>query len=472
MARPARIALVDDDDGSRAAMALGLRRVGYEVIELRGGDEALTLLAGSEPLHVMVTDVRMPGIDGYTLLEKGLALRPELPILMVTAFGDVDGAVRALKLGASDYLTKPVRLEELRNRVQKELDRRRLEEKARELEDRIEKFFGFENIIGRSAAMRAVLERVKVAAPAPTTVLIVGESGTGKELIANAIHQHSPRAARSFVALNCGAIPGEILEAELFGHERGAFTGAHQRRTGKVELAHGGTLFLDEISELSPDLQVKLLRVLEDRKITRVGGNEEIEVDFRLVAATNRDLDAEVASGRFRQDLYYRLKVVTIALPPLRQRPEDILPLVDHFVEQFNRQLGRKVRRLTPELLDSLRGLGWPGNVRELRNVVENMVLFCQSEELGVGDLPPEYRRAGTSVTAAAEPAQPSVPAGVAGPYLPRPMADIEKEAILGALAYTHGHRAKAANVLGIGLRTLQRKLKEYGVATGRGEVE
>jgi DNA-binding NtrC family response regulator len=472
MARPARIALVDDDDGSRAAMALGLRRVGYEVVELKGGDEALALLAGGDPLHVMVTDVRMPGIDGYALLEKGRALRPDLPILLVTAFGDVDGAVRALKLGAADYLTKPVRLEELRNRVQKELDRRRLEEKARELEDRIEKFFGFENIVGRSPAMRAVLERVKVAAPAPTTVLIVGESGTGKELIANAIHQHSPRASRSFVALNCGAIPGEILEAELFGHERGAFTGAHQRRTGKVELAHGGTLFLDEISELSPDLQVKLLRVLEDRKITRVGGNEEIEVDFRLVAATNRDLGAEIAAGRFRQDLYYRLKVVTITLPPLRQRCDDILPLVDHFVAHFNRQLGRQVRRLSPALLDTLRGLAWPGNVRELRNVVENMVLFCQGEELGVGDLPPEYRLAGAPPAAAgADAAERTAPAAAA-PGVPRPMADIEKEAILGALAYTHGHRAKAAGLLGIGLRTLQRKLKEYGVATGRGEVE
>ena len=470
MVTQARIALVDDDDGSRAAMALGLRRAGYEVVELKGGEEAMAALQSGDPVHALITDVRMPGMDGYALLERARALRPELPILMVTAFGDVDGAVRALKLGADDYLTKPVRLEELRNRVQKELARRRLEDKTRELEDRIEKFFGFENIIGRSAAMGAVLDRVKVAAPAPTTMLIIGESGTGKELIANAIHQHSPRAARSFVALNCGAIPGEILEAELFGHERGAFTGAHQRRTGKVELAHGGTLFLDEISELSPDLQVKLLRVLEDRKITRVGGNEEIEVDFRLVAATNRDLESEVASGRFRQDLYYRLKVVTIALPPLRQRPEDILPLVDHFVASFNRQLGRRVKRLAPALLDALRALGWPGNVRELRNVVENMVLFCQSEELTVADLPPEYRRAGGVAPAGEGRSEANAPE--AAPFVPRAMADIEKEAILGALAYTHGHRAKAASLLDIGLRTLQRKLKDYGVAAGREEVE
>ncbi len=469
--KDARIVLVDDDDGSRAAMALGLRRVGYEVVELKGGAQAIALLQGGESVDVLITDVRMPGIDGYALLARAREMRAEMPILMVTAFGDVDGAVRALKLGADDYLTKPVHLEELRKRVQKELERRHLQEKTKELEDRIEKFFGFENIIGRSPAMGAVLDRVRVAAPAPTTVLIMGESGTGKELIANAIHQHSPRAARSFVALNCGAIPGEILEAELFGHEKGAFTGAHQRRTGKIEMAHGGTLFLDEISELSADLQVKLLRVLEERRITRVGGNEEITVDFRLVAATNRDLDAEVASGRFRQDLYYRLKVVTIALPALRQRPEDILPLVDHFVVQFNRQLTRHVKRLSPVLLDVLRAHPWPGNVRELRNVVENMVLFGQGDELTPADLPPEYRH---GLTAGRDEAAAAVPVPQSGrepaAYAPRPMADIEKEAILGALAYTQGHRAKAANLLGIGLRTLQRKLKDYGVAAVRGE--
>ncbi len=469
--KDARIVLVDDDDGSRAAMALGLRRVGYDVVELKGGEQAVGLLRGGETVDVLITDVRMPGIDGYGLLARARELRPELPVIMVTAFGDVDGAVRALKLGADDYLTKPVHLDELRKRVQKELERRHLEEKAKELEGRIEKFFGFENIIGRSPAMGAVLERVRVAAPAPTTVLIVGESGTGKELIANAIHQHSPRATRSFVALNCGAIPGEILEAELFGHEKGAFTGAHQRRTGKIEMAHGGTLFLDEISELSADLQVKLLRVLEERRITRVGGNEEITVDFRLVAATNRDLDAEVASGRFRQDLYYRLKVVTIALPPLRQRPEDILPLVDHFVAHFNRQLNRHVKRLAPALLDALRSYPWHGNVRELRNVIENMVLFCQGDELTTADLPPEYRQALLAARDDGAVTFGATVAGEHGPVAPRPMADIEREAILGALSYTQGHRAKAATLLGIGLRTLQRKLKEYGVATGRGDA-
>jgi two-component system NtrC family response regulator/two-component system response regulator HydG len=457
----ARVVLVDDDDGSRAAMATGLRRVGYEVADFDAGEPALAALERGEQADVVITDVRMPGMDGYEVVRRARALRPEIAILMVTAFGDVDGAVQALQGGADDFLTKPVELPVLRKRVEQQLERRNLTRDKRELQERLESFVGFENIIGRSPAMQQVLERVRVVAPAPTTVLIVGESGSGKELIANAIHEHSPRAARRFVALNCGAIPGEILEAELFGHERGAFTGAHQRRVGKLEAADGGTFFLDEISELSADLQVKLLRVLEERRIVRVGGNDEIPVDFRLVAATNRDLDGEVASGRFRQELYYRLKVVTLSLPPLRARGEDIPLLVAHFIARFNAQLDRNVVRVAPELLASLRSYPWPGNVRELRNVVENMVLFCRGEELTLADLPPEHRE-GRPVEVREAP----------GEWAPRPMAEIEREAILRTLDLTGGHRAKAAQLLGIGLRTLQRKLKEYGAAAVGEEVE
>ena len=455
-----RILLVDDDDGSRSAMATGLRRVGYEVVELDTGEDAVTGLDGEGVFDALVTDVRMPGIDGYEVVRRAREIRPGLAILMVTAFGDVDGAVKALQGGADDYLTKPVNLMELRRRVELQLERRALSRETRELKERLERFIGFGNIIGRSAAMEQVIERVRVVAPVPSTVLIVGESGTGKELIANAIHEHSPRAGARFVALNCGAIPGEILEAELFGHERGAFTGAHQRRIGKIESAHGGTLFLDEISELSADLQVKLLRVLEERRITRVGGNDEIQVDFRLVAATNRDLEGEVRGGRFRQDLYYRLKVVTIALPPLRERPDDIPLLVNHFVERFNDQLGRHVTRVAPQLLATLREQPWPGNVRELRNVVENMVLFAGRDELTLADLPAEFRPGPGGGGAAPAPE---------GPWQPRPMAELEREAILRTLEYTNGHRARAAQLLGIGLRTLQRKLKEYG-ALGPGD--
>jgi DNA-binding NtrC family response regulator len=456
----ARIFLVDDDEGSRVAMALGLRRVGHEVVELDAGEAAVRRLTAGEAVDALVTDVRMPGMDGYELLARARALRPEMPILMVTAFGDIDGAVKALQAGADDYLTKPVNLLELRKRVEQQLQRRALSQETQELKERLERFVGFDNIIGRSPAMREVLERVRVVAPAPSTVLIVGESGTGKELIANAIHEHSPRVAGRFVALNCGAIPGEILEAELFGHERGAFTGAHQRRIGKIETASGGTLFLDEISELSADLQVKLLRVLEERKIIRVGGNDEIAVDFRLVAATNRDLEREVHSGRFRQDLYFRLRVVPVVLPALRERPEDIPLLVNHFVQRFNQELDREVSAVAPALMSALRSYRWPGNVRELRNVVENMVLFAKGRELSIDDLPAEYRSAGIPVA----------PASTSGEWAPRPMADLEKDAILQTLAFTKGHRARAAQLLGIGLRTLQRKLKEYGVATPGGE--
>jgi DNA-binding NtrC family response regulator len=457
----ARVVLVDDDDGSRAAMATGLRRVGYEVDEFDAGEPALAAFEAEEPADVLITDVRMPGMDGYELVRRVRALRPDIAVLMVTAFGDVDGAVQALQGGADDYLTKPLNLVELRKRVELQLERTSLTRDKRELKERLEKLVGFENVIGRSLAMQQVLERVLVVAPAPSTVLIVGESGSGKELIANAIHEHSPRAVGRFVALNCGAIPGEILEAELFGHEKGAFTGAHQRRIGKLEAASGGTFFLDEISELSSDLQVKLLRVLEERRIVRVGGNDEIPVDFRLVAATNRDLEGEVARGRFRQDLYYRLKVVTIALPPLRQRTEDIPLLVGHFVARFNEQLGRNVVRVAPELLATLRAYPWPGNVRELRNVVENMVLFCRTDELTLADLPAEYREG-----------RPVEVRAAVGEWAPRSMAEIEREAILRTLDFTQGHRARAAQLLGIGLRTLQRKLKEYGAVPAGEEVE
>lgn len=461
MVSKARLVLVDDDDGSRAAMATGLRRVGYEVAEFDAGERALAALEAGEQVDVLITDVRMPGMDGYEVVRRVRALRPEIAVLMVTAFGDVDGAVQALQGGADDYLEKPVELVVLRRRVELQLERTSLTRDKRELKERLEKFVGFESIIGRSPAMQQVLERVRVVAPAPSTVLIVGESGSGKELIANAIHEHSPRAAGRFVALNCGAIPGEILEAELFGHERGAFTGAHQRRIGKLEAANGGTFFLDEISELSADLQVKLLRVLEERRIVRVGGNDEIPVDFRLVAATNRDLEGEVASGRFRQDLYYRLKVVTVSLPPLRQRTEDIPLLVAHFVARFNAQLSRNVARVAPQLLALLQAHPWPGNVRELRNVVENMVLFCSADELTLADLPPEYREG-----------RPAEVRERPGEWAPRPMAEIEREAILRTLELTKGHRARAAQLLGIGLRTLQRKLKEYGAVPAGEEIE
>src|SRR6202035_286108 len=312
----------------------------------------------------------------------------------------------------------------------------------------------FESIIGRSAPMERLFEQMRLVAPTRSSVLIIGESGTGKELVASAIHRASPRRTERFLAINCGAIPSDILESELFGHERGAFTGAVNRKIGKFELAHRGTLFLDEISELYPELQVKLLRVLEERQIMRVGGSELIDVDFRLVAATNRDLEKEVADGRFREDLYYRLKVVTLRIPPLRERPADLPALAEHLLAVFSQERGRPTIRITPEALEVLSRYPWPGNVRELRNVIESMVVFHQGEEITLNDLPAEGRQS-SALSTSGSPVQ-----SVVGQQ--RTMEEIERQAILETLRRTEGHRAKAADVLGIGLRTLQRKLKEY----------
>jgi DNA-binding NtrC family response regulator len=455
------IFLVDDDDGSRDAMKRTLERVGYTLHAFPSAEEALERLREGDPVDAIVSDVRMPGMDGYEFLRSVRAEYPKLPFLLVTAYADVDDAVSALHEGADDYMIKPVKMQELRQRVQLQLERRVLSDENRRLHQRLEKSFGFEGIVGRSQGMEELLDRLRVVAPTRSTVLIVGESGTGKELVANALHQNSPRSQGPFVAINCGAIPGEILESELFGHEKGAFTGAHQRRIGLIERASGGTLFLDEISELSPDLQVKLLRVLEERHIMRVGGASQIDVDFRLVAATNRDLEEWVESGRFRQDLYYRLKVVTLEIPPLRERREDIPVFVQHFLELINRELDRNVHGVHSAVLSALKRQSWPGNVRELRNLIESMVLFAKTDEITLEDLPAEYRTATES----------SVPEE-STEWRPRPMAEIEREAILRTVEHTRGHRARAADLLDIGLRTLQRKLKEYGEIAPRGNGE
>jgi len=457
----ATVFLVDDDDGSRDAMKRTLERVGYTLRAFPSAEEALERLREGDPVDAVVSDVRMPGMDGYEFLREVRADYPNLPFLLVTAYAEVEDAVSALQEGADDYLTKPVKMQELRQRVQLQLERRVLSDENRRLRQRLEKSFGFEGIVGHSSAMEDLLERMRIASPTRSTVLVVGESGTGKELVANALLQNSPRAQGPFVAINCGAIPGEILESELFGHEKGAFTGAHQRRIGLIERASSGTLFLDEISELSPDLQVKLLRVLEERHIMRVGGATQIPVDFRLVAATNRDLAAWVDDGRFRQDLFYRLKVVELSIPPLRERAEDIPLFVQHFLEFFNKELDRSVRGVHPAVLAALKRHPWPGNVRELRNLIESMVLFARGEEITLEDLQPEYRTA-VGVAAIDETVE----------WRPRRMADIEREAILRTVAHTDGHRARAADLLEIGLRTLQRKLKDYGEIAPRSDED
>jgi len=448
------VLVIDDETGSRESMAIAIERAGLGVRTFDDAKKALEYLDENEGARLAVCDLRMPGMDGIAFLNEVRERKLDLGVILVTGYGSIESAVEAMRVGADDYLTKPVDLYELRKRVMNLFEKEQLKEEVTTLREQLDKRYGFESIIGKSAPMERLFEQMKMVAPTRSSVLIIGESGTGKELVANALHRASPRRNERFLAINCGAIPPDILESELFGHERGSFTGAVTRKIGKFELAHKGTLFLDEISELYPELQVKLLRVLEERQIMRVGASDLIDVDFRLIAATNKDLEKEVADGRFREDLYYRLKVVTLRIPPLRERPSDIPGLAEHFLGLFYQEHGKSAKRLTPEALELLSRYPWPGNVRELRNVMESVVVFHQTEEITVADLPVEVRDSSTLSTTGA-PVQ-----SVVGE--PRTMEEIERQAILETLQRTGGHRAKAADLLGIGLRTLQRKLKEY----------
>jgi len=449
------VIVVDDETGSRESMAIAIEKSGVSVRTFDDARKALDFVVSNPGVQVAICDLKMPGMDGLAFLHSIREREIDLAVMLVTGFGSIESAVEAMQVGADDYLTKPVDLYELRRRVTNQLENRQLKVQVTELRQMLDKRYGFEAIIAKSAPMERLFEQMRTVAPTRSTVLITGESGTGKELVANALHQASPRANERFLAINCGAIPTDILESELFGHERGSFTGAVGRKIGKFELAHNGTLFLDEISELYPELQVKLLRVLEERQVMRVGGSDLIDVDFRLIAATNRDLESEVSVGRFREDLYYRLKVVTLRIPPLRERVADLPILCEHFLDLFCEEHGRPPMRLTPAALDALGRRAWPGNVRELKNTIESIVIFHVGGDITVDDLPSEIRSG-----AAAEPE-----AGVQIPHgEPRTMAEIERMAILETLERTGGRRAEAAKVLGIGLRTLQRKLKEYRV--------
>jgi DNA-binding NtrC family response regulator len=454
MADKPLVLVIDDETGSRESMAIAIERAGLAVRTFDDARKALEYLEENDGVRLAVCDLRMPGTDGLAFLNEVREKKLDLGVILVTGYGSIESAVEAMRVGADDYLTKPVDLYELRKRVMNLIEKEQLREEVSNLREMLDKRYGFESIVGRSAPMERLFEQMKMVAPTRSSVLVIGESGTGKELVANAIHRASPRRNERFLAINCGAIPSDILESELFGHERGAFTGAVNRKIGKFELSHKGTLFLDEISELYPELQVKLLRVLEERQVMRVGGSELIDVDFRLLAATNRDLEKEVVEGRFREDLYYRLKVVTLRIPPLRERPSDIPPLAEHFLTGFCQEHGKPLKRLSAEALEVLARFPWPGNVRQLRNVMESVVVFHQGEEVGAADLPAEVRDA-QALSATGSPVQ-----SVVG--TPRTMEEIERQAILETLERTGGHRAKAADLLGIGLRTLQRKLKDY----------
>lgn len=443
------IIIIDDEEESLAAMTRALSKVGYTTLTFSDGVSALEHPSDLRRADLVISDLKMPNVDGLAVLRKVKELSPETGVLLVTAFGTVEIAVKAMQAGADDFVLKPLDLFELRHRAKKILEQHELANEVRRLRQRLDEKFGLGSIISQSTSMQKVFEQVVSVAPTRSTVLITGESGTGKELVANAIHQNSPRRAARFMPLHCAALAPTLLESELFGHERGAFTGATERRIGKLEMANGGTVFLDEVGEMSSDLQVKLLRFLEMREIMRVGGTETIPLDVRLIAATHRDLTQAVEAGQFRLDLFYRLKVISISLPPLRERKEDIPLLIHEFIRALNIEHGKNVEGLTAEALDVMMRHEWPGNVRELKNVVENLVVFSRSSHVDVEDLPTElFAEEKNSITSL----------GVVR------MDELEHRAILEALERNGGNRLKTALELGIGLRTLQRKIKEYGL--------
>ncbi len=456
---PERILVVDDEVNARAALATLLSEEGYEVEQAGDGQEALERLPGFAPAAVL-TDVRMPRLDGLGLLHRAREIGSDAVFVVMTAYGSIDSAVEAMKEGAESYLVKPLDVNAVTVVLQKALEKRRLRIETQNLRERVRDRFRFHNIIGDSAELQSVFEVVKRAAPTKATVLILGESGTGKELVAQAIHEESPRREKPFVKVNCAALTETLLESELFGHEKGSFTGAIARKEGRFELADGGTLFLDEIGEISAALQMKLLRVLQQREFERVGGTQTLQVDVRIVAATNRDLGAEVTAGRFREDLYYRLNVVSITLPPLRQRKGDVPALVSHFLDRYCTAYGKEIVGLAPGTLNALLSHTWPGNVRELENVIERAVVLAQGKQLTTDDLPASFR--GPRPAGA-----PVVKDGTGGLIPGATLHEIEREAILKTLEMVQGSTSRAAEVLGISVRKIQYRLKEYAAGGG-----
>jgi len=450
------VLVVDNDILHARTVGEGLSRLGYECIVAGSGSEGAKRIA-QEPFDVVVTDLMMNDIGGLQILERAKQASSETEVIVVTGHGTVPSAVAAMQQGAFTYLQKPLDLGQLRTAVDKASEGVRLKRQNFELNRRLDEKFGFEGVVGSSPQMLALIERLKRIAPTDATVLIQGETGTGKELVAQAIHQNSPRKAKPFVALNCAALSENILESELFGHVRGAFTDASSDRMGKFEYANGGTLFLDEVGDMPLATQIKLLRVLESGQITRVGSNTPVQVNVRLLSATNRNLEEAIASGAFRSDLYHRLKVVTIAIPTLQERAADIPLLIEHFVRQFAKRHGKTIKGMSLAARMRLGAYAWPGNVRQLRNVIESMVVVDCDETLDVDDLPVEL----DPVTAAGQVAADGQPMGLAS-LVGKPLEEIERLFIGETLKLTGGNREQAAEMLGIGERTLYRKIKEF----------
>ena len=472
------VLIVDDEKHTREGLLLAFED-NYDVSVASSADEAFNLLDAHE-FDVIVTDLRMPGKSGLKVIDKALTLPNRPVVIMMTAYGNIDSAVEAMKRGAFDFLTKPVNLEKLEILIQRALKSRTLEVEVKQLHERLDKKFSFEGIVGHSARLAEVIEKVKLVAPSRATVLIEGETGTGKELIAQAIHQASGRSRAPFLAVHCAALPATLLESELFGHEKGSFTGANERRVGRFEAADGGTIFLDEIGEVSPSTQVKLLRFLETRAVERIGSQKAVQLDVRLVAATNRNLEQMVAQGTFREDLFFRLNVVRITTPPLRDRSDDLPVLLEHFIDEFSKENNVSPLTIEPGALKHLVAYPWPGNIRELRNFAENAVVLRRGGRLTEFDLEPKFRGEVPLVpvarpTVAAEPngfaapvsaPLPALPAaaGAAGGSVPPPLSveESERRLLRQALMESRGNRTQAAKLMGISRRTLHRKLAQW----------
>ncbi len=446
-----RILVIDDQESHAKATAESLERAGYKCTTATGAREGLRILENDQ-VDVVVTDLVMPDMDGVAFVRQAKRTTTDVEVVVMTAYDNEDAVIDAMKAGAADWMKKPLDIRRVRIVVEKALEKQRLARENVDLHRQLDEKYSYNEIIGNTPGMMRVLDTVKQVAGTNATVLIQGETGTGKELIAQAIHRNSPRRAHRLLPVNCAALPEGILESELFGHEKGAFTGAIAQRRGKFEFAHRGTLFLDEISDMALATQAKLLRAVELGEIARVGSDEPIKVDVRILAAANRDLGQMVKDGKFREDLYYRLRVVMIQLPPLRDRLADIPLLVDHYMREFSSKHRKRISGITREALEMLMRYSWPGNVRELRGCLETMIVLSRGEKLDVGDIP-------------------SYAMGETGDRTPIPalsgvsLEQVEKEAIRKALEDTNGNREKAAQILGIGERTLYRKIKQYGLS-------
>ena len=454
-----RILVVDDEYLIRWSLQQDLAKEGYEVLVAESGEEALRVVRESPPEMVLL-DIQLPGIDGVKTLREIKKLDPEIVVIMITAYAMVDTAVAAMKLGAHDYINKPYNLEGVKLSIRKGLETNRLKGEVRRLREQQHGRFGANTIIAESPSMRQVMEIVtRVAASSATTVLLLGESGTGKDLVAKAIHYTSERAEKPFMAVNCASLPEHLLESELFGHERGAYTDAKGMKKGLFELADEGTLFLDEIGEMRADLQAKLLRVIEEKSFRRVGGVKDIQVDVRILAASNKNLEAERAAGRFRDDLYYRLKVVPITLSPLRERHEDIVPLTKHYIQRFNKEFGKEITGLSAGAEKAMLGYSWPGNVRELKNVLERAFILQAGTTVEASDLPPEIF-GGPESSGHSPPGFDLPPGGIS-------MEKMEEDLVRKALAQTGGNQTKAARLLDISRDSLRYRMKKMGLLGG-----